>query len=138
MVEEMTNRGFRRQFIKLKSHFLKSRCLKTSVLGIEKTRYLAKGCPQGSCLSPLAWNVAFDKLLCNLNHGGTNELTIGFTDDGVALIKGKDIVMMQRASQKTLEQGDAFGVKFCPEKNTTMMFGYTEQLDRLHTKAKNV
>ena len=123
----MKNRSFPNQFVKLYSHFLRNRCIEMRLLGIKKTRFLSKGCPQGSCLSPCAWNVAFDRMLRRLNHGGSTEVTIGFADDGLCLIKGKDINMMIKAGQKLLNEaldwGDEFKVKFCPDKTIAMMFG---------------
>ena len=135
MITEMENRNFPSQFIKLYGHFLRRRCIKTRVLGIEKTRFLSKGCQQGACLSPLAWNVAYDRLVRKLNHGGSNEIFIAFADDGLGLIKGKYIKHMIEAGQKmlsvALEWGSEFKVKFCPEKTTAVMFGYLGKLEEL-------
>ena len=47
---------------------------------------LSRGCPQGGCLSTLAWNLCFDDLLREFEKLGVN--IVGFADDAVLLVSG--------------------------------------------------
>ena len=69
-------------------------------------------------------------MLRTTNHGGCSEVVIGFADDGVTLVKGKDVKMLVKAGQSILDSalgwGEEFKVKFCPEKTVAMMFGHPD------------
>ena len=49
--------------------YLENRFIKLDIKGVSKKRLINKGTPQGGVLSPLVWNIAFDRLLEQGNSG---------------------------------------------------------------------
>jgi hypothetical protein len=61
----------------------------TAQLGEEKKAVkIARGCLQGGVLSLLLWSLVIDILLTNINNQGYE--VIGFVDDLVIMVRGKD------------------------------------------------
>jgi hypothetical protein len=59
----------------------------TATLGVYRSIVVARGCPQGSVLSPLLWCLVEDELLTRLNEGGI--YAQGWADDICLLTVGK-------------------------------------------------
>ena len=47
-------------------NYLRNRTITAEYKGIKSERHIGKGTPQGGVLSPMLWNMAFDKLLWRL------------------------------------------------------------------------
>ena len=66
--------------------------------GVQTTRKLVKGTPQGGVLSPILWNLAFDEVLSLVE--GTAIKAFGYADDLALVGRGPDfntnITQLQR------------------------------------------
>ena len=120
----MRSHGIPEFMINWYHNYLTNRFIKTSVNGIEDSRRLVKGTPQGGVLSPVIWNLAFDGLLNLYNSGPVHAR--GFADDAALLITGPDLYSMvpliQRDVSKAIEWGKLNGLTFGAEKTVTVIF----------------
>jgi ribonuclease HI len=66
--------------------YIGNRIATLKVSGIEKMIGLSRGCPQGGCLSTLAWNLVADELLSEFDKLGIT--VVGFADDIALLVSG--------------------------------------------------
>lgn len=72
-------------------------------------RRIDKGCPQGSVLGPLLWNLVLDGLL---RIDLPEEVTIlAFADDTVLLVQGDSRRVMERRLQEAITQLEAWAVE---------------------------
>ena len=67
---------------------LRNRKVLTNVVSTEIEAIVDKGCLQRGVLSPVLWDTVVDSLIRGLNHLGYH--TIGYTDDLVMLLTGKN------------------------------------------------
>ena len=67
-----------------------------------KTRQQERGCPQGSVLGPILWNLVFYSLLIELNNA--NLQTIGYADDAVILISGNSRVALEDVGSSAISR----------------------------------
>lgn len=100
-----------------------------SVTYSTNTTHLVKqatmGCPQGSPISPLMWNVLISSLLeISFPEGAQLQ---AFADDVVILISGKTRLQLELLARKTLEMIQTWSinhrVRFNPEKSKFLLIG---------------
>jgi ribonuclease HI len=70
-----------------------------------------RGCPQGGVLSPLLWSLVIDELLTNLEDRGYE--VIGFADDLVIIVRGKDDSLLSDRIQSALN----YATNWCRNSN---------------------
>ena len=120
----MVKQGFPSDIVQWYCYYLNNRQVRIELKGASGSRALTRGTPQGGVLSPMAWNLAFDELLEDLNQGPTT--AIGYADDGLLLITGSDPVVMAADLQPYLDKAVAWGrrfrLKFSQEKTVAMLF----------------
>ena len=115
---------------------LRNRVAETTMNGCTIKRSLIKGTAQGGVLSALAWNLAIDEILHDLNKPPF--LSVGFADDFCILINGicpdTMIELMQPILDKIAEEGRARGVSFNAKKTEVVMF--TNKRNKAYKKLK--
>ena len=93
--------------------------------GAQVVKYLVKGTPQGSVLSPLMWLLGFEGFLELFPDKGRIRI-IGFADDAILVIRGPNPVtlvkFMQIALNKTVDWGRKNELEFSPQKTVVVMF----------------
>ena len=62
-------------------HFLQHRILKSTIKGYSASKCVSNGCPQGSCCSPIYWNIALNGLLQKLRERFPSLLIQAYADD---------------------------------------------------------
>lgn len=72
------------------------------------SRYMERGCPQGSIIGPIAWNLCMDVLLEALNNEFPADVAeaIAYADDLVIIIKGNSRVELERIGGRAVEMLD--------------------------------
>ena len=88
----MTDRGINPSIIKWYGNYLRDDIATINMKGIERTRKLTLGCPQGGVLSVLIWVLAFDDLL---DMYSSEVKCVGYADDGCLIIEGTDLNQME-------------------------------------------
>ena len=125
MVEKaMKQHNFPDLIVRWYTYYINNRKVKLNLFGQEHCRALTRGVPQGGVLSPLAWNLNFDNLLKILNGGPT--FGLGFADDGMFVVRGKDpytlVNIAQQTVNKALKWGVENGLTFSAKKTAVVMF----------------
>ena len=120
----MIERGFPSPVVRWYYYYLMNRVATVSFKGAELSKHLTRGTPQGGVLSPLAWNLVFDKLLTILNNGPC--LGIGYADDGLLMVNGIDPGTMTDVIQPVLNEAVGWarsaGLRFSKEKTVATLF----------------
>ena len=103
---------------------LRNRVAETSLDGFVVKRSLTKGTAQGGVISTIAWNLAIDDILHELNKPPF--LVVGFADDFSILINGicpdTMVQLMQPVLDMIEQKGKACGVAFNAKKTEVVMF----------------
>ncbi|QQP41066.1 Uncharacterized protein FKW44_015317, partial [Caligus rogercresseyi] len=119
--------------------YLRSRSITVELKGIRKNRVLTRGTPQGGVLSPITWNLVFDKLLGLFDSGPVK--AIGFADDAALLISGSDpssmVCILQDAINKALEWGNGCGLEFAPHKTVAILFHRKKEAPKIRNLNMN-
>jgi hypothetical protein len=99
--------------------YLANRTALLEIEGVSFTKQLRKGCPQGSQLGPLLWNVAANAALAE-----RDTVTIAYADDLVVLAGAARIPKAIDRTEKTLAELSAWatlrGLSFSTSKSQTM------------------
>ena len=110
--------------IKWYTFYLKNRFAEINIRGIEWTRRLTKGTPQGGVLSPPVWDLSFDGFLEIFDSGPID--ASGYADDGNLLATGIDPFILREmivsAMKKAIEWGARNGLTFGAEKTEIVLF----------------
>ena len=87
IIDAMRRRGIEVALVKWYEQYISNRIAKLQVQSSVVNISMSRGCPQGGCLSTLAWNLCFDDLLREFEKLGVN--IVGFADDAVLLVSGE-------------------------------------------------
>lgn len=82
-----------KQIYNVLEDYLCNRSVELEVFGVKITREVDRGCPQGSILGPLLWNLVMDNLLGMPFTEGVR--TIAFADDAVVLVEGNSRAQLE-------------------------------------------
>ena len=131
IVEGMKGKHLPDNLIKWYHHYVTNRSMNVNHNGVEITRYLTRGTPQGGVLSPVMWNLVFEKLLSLFEEGRVK--AVGFADDAALLITGSNphvmISHLETSLQKALDRGHKCGLKFSTAKTAVMLFTRKYKVD---------
>lgn len=86
--------------IKLLGSYLNERKVVLKVGGGVAEKVVSKGCPQGSLLGPLLWNVLFNGLLV-LDMGETE--VVAYADDAVVVVDAETRSEVERRLEEVAE-----------------------------------
>ncbi|MCP3668244.1 MAG: hypothetical protein GY696_38110, partial [Gammaproteobacteria bacterium] len=103
---------------------LSCRRVSASLGNSRKTAQPKRGCPQGGVLLPLLWSLVADSLFTKLNESGFP--SIGYSDDGVTLIRGNILSDVCNRMQQALAILEAWciprGLSVNPKKTELVLF----------------
>lgn len=103
--------------------YLSDRTAILNINGVERSKKLTKGCPQGSILGPVLWNVLLEDLLRMALGEGVS--IIAYADDLVLTVSGNSRVDLEErgkiALKRIVEWSFMAKLKFSPDKSQTMM-----------------
>ena len=112
-------------------HFLRNRSISVTYKGSSTTKYLTKGTPQGSVLSPIYWIIGFEEFLNKYPDRGRVKI-VGFADDAALIVTGpkieKLIELMQKAIDKAMNWGRRNRLEFSAPKTVVVIFTH-KQID---------
>lgn len=121
--------------------YFQGRELILKVGNVEAGKRMTRGCPQGSVLGPLLWNVMFDSLLrIELEEGVTST---AYADDALLLVRGTSTQQLidrgSRSVEKVIEWGRERKLTFSrPKTVTTMLKGRLVRGPRLLVEGEHI
>jgi hypothetical protein len=134
----LTKKGVKTEIKTWYLQYLKNRTSIIELKGITRRIEIENGCPQGGILSVVLWNMAFDGLLAYFKTGRVR--CVGFADDGVLLIHGKDLPQMYKLMQVAIDKANKWagdnGLKLSPAKTIAILFTHKLKYTLPHTKLK--
>ena len=129
MTAALEQRKVSRTVIRWTSTMLKQRTVQAKCKDASAAVRATRGCPQGGVISPLLWSLIIDSLIRRLNNTrlyDTTMYTVGYADDGVTIISGRDIenvcLDMQEAMDIVEEWCGVNGLSVNPTKTKLMLF----------------
>ena len=124
IINAMVERGISESIIAWYEQYIMNRIATINVQNCSKTIALNRGCPQGGCLSTLAWNLVFDQLLDAFKRHGVN--IVGFADDACLLVSGESLGHLYRRMNTALrtlsEWAEQRGLVISQENTVGMIF----------------
>src|SRR5699024_2374196 len=87
--------------VKIIQNYLSNRSITFTYNNTHYTKILTKGCPQGSPLSPLLWNILLNTLLDTFDI--SNALIFAFADDLTVVCKGSTLADLHISIQNSLQ-----------------------------------
>jgi ribonuclease HI len=128
-IDCLRRKGIPFWFISWYEHYLRNRFSTISLHSSSITFRHTLGTPQGGVLSPIIWILVFDDLLNSINDCPAVRI-IGYADDGLIIVTGTDIAVMQQICQSALDKaliwGTAASLAFCPDKTSYIIFSTQE------------
>ena len=122
-IKTLEEKNFPPKILNWYNHYLRNRYAETTILGETVRKKVKTGIQQGSLLSPVIWNVYFEKWLSLPMKAVTSK---AFCDDGIMLITGSCpntlVDLMQRAINLTVDFGAKENLRFNPQKTKAMFF----------------
>ena len=129
-IQGMKEKGLPNFLVNWYQHYLGNRHIRASIKGVTKYRSLTKGTPQGGVLSPLVWNLAFEKLLALFDRGPVK--IVGFADDACLVVTGHDPSILadlaQSAVDRAIEWGADSGLEFNARKTAAILFSHKRKI----------
>lgn len=123
IIQELKNSGISNDMVGLIQDYLLGRSVMIRTTSGQVVREVNKGCPQGSLIGPLMWNLVFDGLLRKLEEAGYK--VTAYADDGAILIEGNTKKDLQEAGQVAINIIDdwceAHKMKLSKEKTVMML-----------------
>lgn len=110
------------QLIEIVKDYLSKRLVIFRTESGSVSRHVNKGCPQGSLLGPVLWNIVFNELLEEFEKAGIK--IVAFADDVVIVVEGNTRNQIETIGQKAVEIAEKWCQKFkmkLSEKKTVMM-----------------
>ena len=105
-------------------HYFKNRISSLKLQSSCKTKLISDGCPQGGCLSILAWNLVFDKLLQKLKK--LKVTIVRFADDAALVATGTHpgpiILRLNQALKLTKAWAEEQSLELSKEKTCAILF----------------
>lgn len=86
------------EIITLIQDYLENRIAMIELEAGRVERKVDKGCPQGSLLGPVLWNLVFNNMLVTIQRAGF--IVIAYADDGVIIISGDTRKTLEELGQK--------------------------------------
>jgi hypothetical protein len=121
---QLYNRGINPRIILWYNHFLRNRLIESKSGSIIIRKQPTQGAPQGGACSADMWNLV-DQTLLDLFQGLNVEI-IGFADDAVLLIGGKNIYVLHDQMQNALDMVEQWGqqkkLQFNSKKSCVIIF----------------
>lgn len=85
ILDKMKNWGMSGNLLRVVSCYLQDRTVTLRTKNCVATKKLTKGCPQGSVLGPVLWNVLFESLL--VRDFGPGSGIIAYADDALITVR---------------------------------------------------
>lgn len=124
IMEEMVIRGLPSNIFRLINSYFQDRYIHNTLNDYKASRGVVRGCPQGSVLGPLFWNIIMDKLLQDIGNPSSIEV-IAYADDLMIAVTGKNIREMEENAGNTLRKVgtwcDKFNMKINTQKSSAML-----------------
>ena len=124
IIKAMVDKKISEDIIQWYEQYITNRIAMINIQNFTKTILLNRGCPQGGCLSTLAWNLVFDQLLDEFRKHGVN--IVGFADDACLLVSGDSLGHLFRrmnvAIRTLADWADRRGLVISKEKTVGMIF----------------
>lgn len=95
ILDRMKNWGMPGNLLRVVSCYLEDRTVILRTKNCIATKKLTKGCPQGSVLGPVLWNVLFESMLVRDFGLGSN--IIAYADDALVTVMGNTRAQVERA-----------------------------------------
>ena len=131
IIEAMIKRKVNSNIIAWYEQYIANRVATLNIQATKVVMSLSRGCPQGGCLSTLAWNLVFDELLISFKKHGVD--IIGFADDACLLVTGESLGSLFRrmnTALKTLKAwADERGLVISKDKTVAMLFTRKTKVD---------
>ena len=132
IIDAMKERDIDGNIIDWYQDYISNRIATVKIQSTSKTIKLNRGCPQGGCLSTLAWNLVFDQLLDAFDKHGVK--IVGFADDACLLVSGDSLGSLYRRMNvaiKTLGAwADERGLVISKEKTVAMIFTRKTKIEK--------
>lgn len=134
IIKALVNRNVPRYLINMISSYLHHRFIKTTDKSVAK-RELTQGCPQGSCLGPLLFNILLDDLLKSTLL--VDNFYQAFADDQIIAFSSKRlsktfILKCERTIRSLFKEGKRLSLNFNPSKTQILV------INAKHRKAPNL
>lgn len=102
LVNRLTAIGVPGHLIAILCSYLEARSVELHLKTFSVCKPVTKGCPQGSVLGPLLWNLVMDTFLrIDYGHGITS---VAYADDGLVLIPGNSRKELEDRSAEVLQK----------------------------------
>lgn len=114
--------------ISLSQSYFKNREVRLAIAGCQKSRYLHKGCAQGSKCGPGFWNLVLNELLLILDSLDERIRCFAYADDILLVTWGDGEKCAKRLNDcldKVFRWGQEKSLDFNPDKSQMIVFGST-------------
>ena len=130
IITNMINMNVPHQYTKIIQSYLSNRSVTFKYNNHEQTKRLTMGCPQGSPLSPLLWNILINTLLNTFNI--PNAHIYAYADDITVTCTGKDTDTLHQTLQSSLNFINTWSIQ-----NYLRINVQKTQILHFHTKPMN-
>ncbi|KAF7488501.1 Putative protein in type-1 R1DM retrotransposable element [Sarcoptes scabiei] len=100
ILKNMTSLQIPHYLVRIIDSYFQNRIVSMRFNNNQYSKTMTQGCPQGSPLSPLLWNILLNSLLDSFSFG--NATIHAYADDITIICHGKDITTLHRLTQEIL------------------------------------